>query len=70
MDPVWFEGSPLLHPDYVVDKSGEVGESSITEGSGTINESKMAESDKAHFRESEDISQYYNGQEDHRDNSE
>ena len=61
MDPVWFEGSPLLHPDYVVDESG---------GSGTINESKMAESDKAHFRESEDISQYYNGQEDHRDNSE
>ena len=23
-EPIWFEGSPLPHPDYAVDESGEV----------------------------------------------
>ena len=53
-EPIWFEEGPLPHPDYAVDESGKVNESSMTEGSGTIYESEIAESDEADFGESEE----------------
>ena len=69
-EPIWFEGSPLPHPDYAVDESGEVNESGMADRSGTINEFEIVESDEAHFGEFEDISENYNGQEEHSDSSE
>ena len=65
-----FEGSLLPHPDYAVDKSGEVDESGTAEGPGAINESEIVESEEAHFGESEEISEKYSGQEGHSDSSE
>ena len=55
---------------YAVDESGEVYESGMHDGSGAINEFEIVESDEAHFVESEDISENYNGQEEHSDTSE
>ena len=42
----------------------------MADGSGTINEFEIVESDEVHFGESEDISENYNGQEEHSDSSE
>ena len=64
-EPLWFEGSPLSHPDYAVDESREVDESGTAEGPGTINESEIVESEEAHFGESEEINENYSGQEEH-----
>ena len=47
---IWFEGSPL--PDDAVDESREVGKSSTTVGSGTINESEIDESEETNLGES------------------
>ena len=69
-EPIWFERSPLPHPDYAVDEFGVVYESGMDEGSGTVNESEIVESDEAHFGETEEISENYNGQEEHSDSSE
>lgn len=68
-EPICFEGSSLHHPDYAVDESGEFDESGMAEGSGTINESEIAESEEVHFRGSEGISENYNDQEEHNDTS-
>ena len=68
-EPIWFDGSLLPRPDYAVDESGKVNESGM-EGPGTINESEIVESEKAHFGKSEEISQNYNDQEEHSDSSE
>ena len=64
-EPLWFEGSPLSHPDYAVDESREVDESGTAEGPGTINESEIVESEEAHFGESEEINENYSVQEEH-----
>ena len=64
-EPIWFEGSPLPYPDYAVDESGEVDESGMAEGPGTIIESEIVESE-----ESEEISENCSGQEEHSDSSE
>ena len=45
-EPIWFEGSPLPHPNYAVDESGEVDESGIAEGSRAINECEIVESEE------------------------
>ena len=64
--PILFEGIPLPHLDYAVDESEEVAKSfGMAEGSGTIIESGIVESEEAVFGESEDISVNYNGQEEH-----
>ena len=70
MGAVWFEGSHLLHPDCAIDKSVEVDESGTAEGPGTIHESEIVESQDAHFRESEEISENCSDQEEHSDSSE
>ena len=48
-ESIWFEGSPLSHPDYSTDKYGEVDESGMAEGSRTINESEIVESEESDF---------------------
>ena len=51
-----FEGGTLPHPDYAVGESGEVDQSGMAEGSGTINKFEIVESEEAHFGEFEEIS--------------
>ena len=68
--PIWFEGSPLPHPDYAVDESGEDDDKSgMAESRGTINESEIVESEEAHFGKFEEVSENYTGQEEHSDSS-
>ena len=67
---IWFEGSPLPHPDYAVDEFEEVDECGMAVGSRTINESETVESEEDQFGESEEISENYNGQEEHSHSSE
>ena len=64
--PSYLRVIPLPHLDYAVDESEEVAKSfGMTEGSGTIIESGIVESEEAVFGESEDITVNYNGQEEH-----
>ena len=48
-EPIWFERSPLPLPDYTVDESGEVDESGMAAGSGTIKESEIVESEEVQW---------------------
>ena len=59
-EPIWFEGNHLCHPGDAVDESREVDESIMAEGSGTVNESEIAETVEADFEKSKEISENSN----------